>query len=406
MQFDFDDNQNCSRCEALEEECNLLRTERDFIKGKKKKLEEEIKQVNGRLKELGEDNLREKQTLQKELRCMKDKHESLSQDFEKELQKMLGGVNEQHLQEMKNLQGQNDDLKDQINKHKSEVHKITVQLMREKTQVEKNQEECVKAKKNLSREKKKLKEVKEELAVESKAKKDAMKEVDNLRNELRNQEGLSGEEIAQLREVAKVERSKCDVLREEIQRLRSMPGRVLNYRKDFDRHGVLYALGTNFGTTAWVNPGSTSVSPTRIITTRSSDEQGDAIDLLRNQRGTISGTKDEERSWWCVDLTDKYALYLTHYTLRHGRDNGMSIMRNWRLEGSLDGRTWKPLKKHENDRGLKDPFPYYTATWMVDGELGAFRYFRIFQTGKNSSGRFNIFLSGIELYGVLIDMDN
>ena len=82
----------------------------------------------------------------------------------------------------------------------------------------------------------------------------------------------------------------------------------------------------------------------------------------------------------------------------------MSIIRNWRLEGSLDGLIWKTLKKHDNDRGLKDPFPYYTATWPVDGELGAFRYFRIFQTGKNSSGRFSIFLSGIELYGILIDV--
>ena len=181
---------------------------------------------------------------------------------------------------------------------------------------------------------------------------------------------------------------------------------VLNYRKDFDRHGVLYALGTNFGTTPWVNPGGTSASPTRIIATRSSDhdEHSDAIDLLENRRGSLSGTKDEDKSWWCVDLTEKYALYLTHYSLRHGRDNGMSIIRNWRLEGSLDGHIWKTLKKHDNDRGLKDPFPYYTATWPVDGELGAFRYFRIFQTGKNSSGRFSIFLSGIELYGILIDV--
>ena len=182
---------------------------------------------------------------------------------------------------------------------------------------------------------------------------------------------------------------------------------VLNYRKDFDRHGVIYALGTNFGTTPWVNPGSNSASPTRIIATRSSDEQGVANDLLDNRRGgTLSGTKDEDKSWWCVDLSEKYALFLTHYTLRHGRDNGMSIIRNWRLEGSLDGRSWKVLKKHENDRGLKEPFPYYTATWSVDGDLGAFRYFRIFQTGKNSSGRFSIFLSGIELYGVLIELGN
>ncbi|KAJ7371920.1 hypothetical protein OS493_022017 [Desmophyllum pertusum] len=162
---------------------------------------------------------------------------------------------------------------------------------------------------------------------------------------------------------------------------------VLNYKKDFDRHGVIYALGANFSTSPWVNPGSTSASSTRIIATRSSDDQGVASDLLENRRGgSLSGTKDEDRSWWCVDLSDKYVLYLTHYTLRHGRDNGMSIIRNWRLEGSLDGRTWKPLKKHENDRGLKEPYPYYTATWSVDGELGAFRYFRIFRRARILQG--------------------
>ena len=178
---------------------------------------------------------------------------------------------------------------------------------------------------------------------------------------------------------------------------------VLNYNKDFDKQGVIYALATNFGNKTCVNPGSNNASPTQIIATRSSDDQGEAEDVLENRRGTLSGTKDQNNSWWCIDLTEKYVLYLTHYTLRHGRDNGLSIIRNWRLQGSLDGRSWKTLKKHDNDRGLKDPYPYYTCTWSVDGELGAFRYFRIFQTGKNSSGRFGIFLSGIELYGVLIE---
>lgn len=402
---EFEDNLHCPHCEALEKECNLLKTERDFIKGKKVNLEEEIKQLNTRFREISEDHLREKQTLQKELQGMKEEQEKLSRQFESDLQKTINGVNEQKLKEVKVLQGQNDELKDQISKQKSEVHKITVQLMREKTQLEKNQEDLGKTKKNLSREKKKVKEVKEELEAESKAKKEALKQVEILVNELRKQDAHKCEEIARLREVTNVERSKCDALREEIERLRRMQGRVLNYRKDFDKHGVLYALGTNFGTTSWVNPGSNSASPIRINTSRSSDDRGFATDLLENRRGTLSGTRDEEKSWWCVDLTEKYALFLTHYSLRHGRDNGMSIIRNWRLEGSLDGRTWKTLKKHENDRGLKDPYPYYTATWPVDGEQGAFRYFRIFQTGKNSSGRFSIFLSGLELYGVLIDRE-
>ena len=221
----FANGLNCSRCDERKEECNLLRTEKDLIKAKKEKLEEENKQINSRIKILGDEHMRERQTFQKELQSMKEEHETLSRNFEKELQKMLCGVKEQQLQEMKNLQVQNEELKEQINKHKSEVHKIKTGLSREKSQVEKHQEEFLKVKKNLSREKKKVKEVKEELLVENKAKKDALKEVEKLMRELSNQEADKREDITRLREAANVERAKCDTLKEEIQRLRSMPGR-------------------------------------------------------------------------------------------------------------------------------------------------------------------------------------
>ena len=221
----FADGLNCSRCDEREEECNLLRTEKDLINGKKEKLEEENKQINSRIKILVDEHIRERQTFQKELQSMKKEHETLSRDFEKELQKMLCGVKEQQLQEMKHLQVQNEELKEQINKHKSEVHKIKTELSKEKSQVEKHQEEFLKVKKHLSREKKKVKEVKEELLVENKAKKHALKEVEKLTRELSNQEEDKREDITRLREAANVERAKCDTLKEEIQRLRSMPGR-------------------------------------------------------------------------------------------------------------------------------------------------------------------------------------
>ena len=180
---------------------------------------------------------------------------------------------------------------------------------------------------------------------------------------------------------------------------------IYNYSKDFDKNGVVYALAPNSGKTSLVSSSSTSASRTQIVATRSSDGEGNAMDLLENQvqTGTLSGTKDEEDSWWCVDLTERYVLYLTRYTLRHGRDKSLLVLLNWRLEGSVDGREWTVLKNHENERGLREPKPYCTCTWTIDGNSKAFRYFRIFQTGKNSSENFGIFLSGIELYGVLIE---
>ena len=178
---------------------------------------------------------------------------------------------------------------------------------------------------------------------------------------------------------------------------------VFNYKKDFDRCGVIYAMGMNFGANRrWVNPSKSGAS-TRVSASRSSDEVGSATDLLErcHKQGKISGTKNVKESWWCVALSEKYSLYLTHYTLRHGLDNGGSFLRNWQLEGSFDGSTWEVLKKHYNDSKLCEPSSY-TATWPIEGEVGAYRFFRVFQKGKNSSNEYGIYLSGIELYGVLM----
>ena len=162
-------------------------------------------------------------------------------------------------------------------------------------------------------------------------------------------------------------------------------------------------MGMNFGANRrWVNPSKSGVS-TRVSASRSSDEVGSATDLLErcHKQGKISGTKNVKESWSCVALSEKYSLYLTHYTLRHGLGNGGSFLRNWQLEGSFDGSTWEVLKKHHNDSKLCEPSSY-TATWPIEGEVGAYRFFRVFQKGKNSSNEYGIYLSGIELYGVLM----
>ena len=175
------------------------------------------------------------------------------------------------------------------------------------------------------------------------------------------------------------------------------------YRNDFDKNGVVYALKNKLDRT---NPSRTS-----IIATRSSDERGTAKLILENELegGVVNTTMAEPFSWWCVDLTENYVLYLTHYTLRHGQQHRSSFLSNWQLEGSVDECEWTTLKNHENDRGLADcetDSIYCTCTWAVDEHCNAFRYFRILQTGKNSSGRLGICLSGIELYGVLVEIDS
>ena len=149
-----------------------------------------------------------------------------------------------------------------------------------------------------------------------------------------------------------------------------------------------------------MNPGSIDAFP-RIDVTRSSDGPGDVTDLVGNRKEKVCGTLDKKNSWWCVDLTKSYTLYLTHYSLRQAK--GRPVIRNWRLQGSLDGRNWETLRDHVDDRRLGNGPAYRSATWEVDGKMSAFRYFKIMQTGKNSEGKFSLFLAGMELYGVLIE---
>ena len=145
-------------------------------------------------------------------------------------------------------------------------------------------------------------------------------------------------------------------------------------------------------------------SSVKLVATRSSEGPGKASDIFHHSKGRESGTAAIKGSWWCVDLGENRRLVITHYALRHGKKDGESILREWQLQGSIDGLMWTDLNtaKDANDPlQFRDPSPYFTGRWTVNGEVRAFRYFRILQTGRNSSGKYGIYLSGLELYGTL-----
>ena len=89
-----------------------------------------------------------------------------------------------------------------------------------------------------------------------------------------------------------------------------------------------------------------------------------------------------------------------------GESDGESALTHWKLQGSNDEMNWEELETlhSKNDIQFSAPPPFYTGTWSVGGELGAYRYFRIFQTGRNSCHKYGIYLSGIELFGMLLYM--
>ena len=143
-----------------------------------------------------------------------------------------------------------------------------------------------------------------------------------------------------------------------------------------------------------------------MIASRSSDGLGDEADVLNHKTGTVSGTEEKKNSWWSIDLGSNHRLVITHYALRHGKREKESLLTQWQLKGSNDGKQWENIETihDKKDPQFKDPTPFCTGKWSVKGEIGPFRFFRIFQTGVNSSGKYGIYLSGIELYGVLLNM--
>ena len=143
-----------------------------------------------------------------------------------------------------------------------------------------------------------------------------------------------------------------------------------------------------------------------MLASRSSDETGEASDVFNHEKGTISGTKQEKGSWWSIDLGPSFRLVITHYSLRQGQVDGASALTRWKLQGSNDKMNWEELETiyNKDDVQFTAPSPFYTGTWSVGGEVGAFRYFRVFQTGNNSSKKYGIYLSGIELFGMLLYM--
>jgi len=154
-----------------------------------------------------------------------------------------------------------------------------------------------------------------------------------------------------------------------------------------------YFLGTNGGrSSAWSNPADLG-----LVTVAMAPQPA----FSGNKNGAISHSKQRLRSkqrrnpWVAVDLGSSRKLIPSHYTLRHGGHASESPLRNWELQGSIDGNTWETLRVHVDDQSLKGE--YGTASWSVESEK-AFQHFRIFDI---TAVPVQLSIGGFELYGSL-----
>lgn len=109
------------------------------------------------------------------------------------------------------------------------------------------------------------------------------------------------------------------------------------------------------------------------------------------------------------------------YSLKN-RDSSSNVLFCWNLQGSNDKVKYEILDERifysEKDENIKNKYRKYrhllnkpktTSTWGISKKIRekfpeGFRYFLLKQTGKNSSGNYNLAISGFELYGEGVGM--
>jgi len=196
---------------------------------------------------------------------------------------------------------------------------------------------------------------------------------------------------------------------------------LFSYKYDFDDNGALYYLGTAGKKFPWQNPHK--IGQVKVFF--SSLGKGSVEDFVGRDCVNCR-TLNEPNSFMGVDLGVNRYLIPSCYTIRN-RNSSHHVLMNWVLEVSINGKEWFWLDKRvhltDDEQTNKELAQEreelkqkgYTSTWGIDEaqiskiqkhieesqrvKFKGFRYFKIVQISKNSSGSFNLGLSGFELYG-------
>eukprot|EP01084_Bolivina_argentea_P201521 344463_1 len=186
----------------------------------------------------------------------------------------------------------------------------------------------------------------------------------------------------------------------------------------WDIQGVIYWIGTNYyEKEQWENPYDTELVDIVMYKRRVIKEQeryakyhrfpqGDIKDLIGRRRVKMCIVPDNNNiCWFCVDFKD-LRICVRHYSLRHGKDYMVNLLRDWDFEASHNGQNWISLRKHRNDKTFCTQ-SFKLGRWKIENCDEFYRYFRINLKGKTESvgsygySRSSYWLCciGLEIYG-------
>jgi hypothetical protein len=182
----------------------------------------------------------------------------------------------------------------------------------------------------------------------------------------------------------------------------NFPTYQLNYSTA--NQGILHLLGTAFGNRAWTNP----MNGQHLRALRSSINSGSDTDLTDRAASSGYQTNSEANAWIVVDLGQGNDLKLGSYSIDHRNFNSDEALRSWVIEGTNNVGAWTVAGVNAATWTIFDT-QTGNATLTAAGQkanfvpatspTGYYRYYRLRQTGVNSSGNQFLCIGELELYG-------
>eukprot|EP01084_Bolivina_argentea_P196506 336842_1 len=166
------------------------------------------------------------------------------------------------------------------------------------------------------------------------------------------------------------------------------------YKKDLDENGIVYFLGTNFGTETWQNP-----SERGLIKLNSSGWDKGSINLMVGRTPDNSWATPTEGVWVIIDFGTSLYIKPNKYSLRDIFD--CNHMLSWSLEGANEFLDWTPIKQHTNDQSMNHNGDK-THSWNINECHNYFSKFRIKMNDKNTGNNWYFHSTGFEIYGHLM----
>ena len=172
--------------------------------------------------------------------------------------------------------------------------------------------------------------------------------------------------------------------------------RVFTYESDFDKNGILYAIGTAFGRNPeWKNPALNNLVNVITNPETTSDSEPKHRFIGRTQCRCILNEK--ESSYFIVDFKDRQ-IKPTAYTLRNYVSWEIEALKNWDLCGSKDGKSWDIIMSHSDNTDLKGKGKAFT--WKIEDCNSFYSQFKVVITGKNNNDHNMLCCAGFEIYGI------